>query len=85
MNKTFDLQISIDRSILEDARIHRQEGPGGQAQGRAGLDEGQDLEANGQEGGHGDAGRGLNALYPHLQIGRASDLNNTENESRYRR
>jgi hypothetical protein len=31
----------------EGARIHRRKGTGGQAQGRAGLDEGQDLEAHG--------------------------------------
>ena len=32
-------------------------GAGGQAQGRTGMDAGQDLEAHGQEGGCGEAGR----------------------------
>ena len=36
---------------------------GGQAQGRAGLDGGQDLEAHGQEGRNGDAGRALKPRY----------------------
>ena len=40
----------------EAARIHRREGAGGQAQGRAGLDARQDLEAAGQEDGHREAG-----------------------------
>jgi hypothetical protein len=40
----------------EGAHIHRREGAGGQAQGRAGLYEGQDLEARGQESGCRDAG-----------------------------
>jgi hypothetical protein len=43
----------------EGARIHRREGAGGQAQGRAGLDEGQDLEAQGQDGRNGEAGVAL--------------------------
>jgi hypothetical protein len=43
----------------EGACIHRREGAGGQAQGRAGLDGRQDLEAAGQKGGRREAGRGL--------------------------
>ena len=43
----------------EGACIHRREGAGRQAQGRAGLDGRQDLEAAGQKSGRREAGRGL--------------------------
>ena len=47
----------------EGAYIHRREGAGGQAQERAGLDEGQDLEAYRQENWRRKARRALKQLH----------------------
>ena len=49
------------RGMKMGARVHGQAGAGGQAQGRAGLDGRQDLEAAGQEGGRREAGIALKA------------------------
>ena len=47
----------------EGACIHRREGAGGQAQRSTGLDGGQDLEAQGQEGRNGEAGGALKLFW----------------------